>query len=419
MSAAPASAANATDCKQRLRADPSLLAAGAALLRKMTAESAPPPPAAPTAAPVPDARIRTILGKLADKDFQSVLERLSQLMYCAGDASVPRGDCMRLLFDHLMNAQLHSVGEAMRMLAHNNKPSEFQLVRALWTYYPDAWASYVSKEEAEQAEEMEDKGADYEPIDMAGKGRDDEEEEDEIEPRSDENERGDASAGGGSSSSGSGAAAQHAARMRFADERTAEMNAAEYEEWRAMNLPPHHPVLTCLLPLVPRGRYEEWRAIREQRSSKRLAAFGRLSALNVHDLVGIRKAGETQDNRLIKFLAKLWSDRLTEVVEAANREAHGGALTIRTEAIGRCHYEHACAGFAQKDADVVRERAQKAEAARKAARAAEAARSAEVERRAVEERESKRAKLSALHQVEGPWAAAAASAVASGQTGRW
>ena len=139
----------------------------------------------------------------------------------------------------------------------------------------------------------------------------------------------------------------------------------------------------------------------------------------MHDLVGIRKAGETQDNRLIKFLAKLWSDRLTEVVEAANREAHGGALTIRTEAIGRCHYEHACAGFAQKDADVVRERAQKAEAARKAARAAEAARSAEVERRAVEERESKRAKLSALHQVEGPWAAAAASAVASGQTGRW
>ena len=50
---------------------------------------------------------------------------------------------------------------------------------------------------------------------------------------------------------------------------------------------------------------------------------------------------KNQRTPVIEFLMKLWADKAVELVEEANRDAHGGMLTVPTAAIDERHYRQA------------------------------------------------------------------------------
>lgn len=88
--------------------------------------------------------------------------------------------------------------------------------------------------------------------------------------------------------------------------------------------------------------------------------FGRLSCagfarLTAHNLAGTLVVSapsksvarpESVSNKVlsvvVRFLAKLCADCVSEIVELANRSAHGGELLCRTQPIAPRHYRTAC-----------------------------------------------------------------------------
>jgi hypothetical protein len=89
--------------------------------------------------------------------------------------------------------------------------------------------------------------------------------------------------------------------------------------------------------------YADYNALRTWSAARRrayLAAFGKLCALNVRGEMSL-EAIDKKPTPVVRLLAKLWSDRAAELVDAANRDAHGGVLRVCAEPLGVRHYRHA------------------------------------------------------------------------------
>ena len=104
-------------------------------------------------------------------------------------------------------------------------------------------------------------------------------------------------------------------RMRFADERTAAMSAADYE------------VFAKARGNLGRG--------------EKAKAFVALTTSNVLADMALTGTGKAQ-KRVFKLLTKLWADKMAEIVDDANRDAHGGELKVPDKPIALVHYEVAC-----------------------------------------------------------------------------
>ena len=87
-----------------------------------------------------------------------------------------------------------------------------------------------------------------------------------------------------------------------------------------------------------------------------MAAFGRLAAHNVREHLTLGAGGasasseateraafrKAERSAVLRFLAKLWSDKAAQLAEDANRDAHGGALRTRDAPLPARHYRRAC-----------------------------------------------------------------------------
>ena len=228
----------------------------------------------------------------ADRD--AMLERLRQQLFVYGDALQPLPECAQLVLRTLMKWQRADVAAAVRACKKPPKQPNKQL-EALLDAHPEVRSQFDAVENAEKLQQRVDDAAE----------QDDEEVDD---------WRG-SSSGGGPSGSNNSADARRIERMRFADERTAAMSAADYE------------VFAKARGNLGRG--------------EKAKAFVALTTSNVLADMALTGTGKAQ-KRVFKLLTKLWADKMAEIVDDANRDAHGGELKVPDKPIALAHYEVAC-----------------------------------------------------------------------------
>ena len=390
-----------------LPADPKLLAAGAQMLAAMQAKQA------KAKAPVMSPNSANAVATLEEEDFQCVTERLGQLLYAFGDADVPAPANVSLALGLLLNMQYTAVSAALRAAEQcrsvfnresQTRKTDRRFLKALRRFYRDEWESYLGSQEAEEAEAMEEEGEHYQPNEHDRKAQqlEDDDDDDDDKDETVATAQSTAAADGGSSSTDAAAAAggdggdgggvanaaARAARMRFLDDRTADMSSEEYDAFAAL------------------------RSVRGQ--TRYLAAFSRLCALNLRGVFSIKAASANLAvTTSVRFLAKLWADRVADIIENANRRCHGGELRVPTAPIAEAHYKAACAELLDADAQAERRRRERAApVAAPVAAAAAGKKPMDAGERGPETKRPfpERQEPSSILGGAGPWMAAAAAA---------
>lgn len=277
------------------------------------------------------------------KKMAIVLGRLMELLYCAGDAECPHRESAALCFDALQRWQRHEIGGAVRRLGWTPRNGGSQL-RCLKVSFRAAWRTHKEAERAALEEKKAEDGADYAPDtaasgkpDDADDGADDAAEDEVLEDEDDE--EGDAD-GSAAERSQAEQAQQRAEFMRLQDERTEEMSCKDYQTFHTLRAFQYRKGHTSL--------------------RQYLRAFGELTAHNLRGIMPLATStgaaagrdGTSSDRsrgrdwsatlQVVRLLAQLWADKAAELVEAANRDVHGGVLAIAHAPLEVRAYAAAC-----------------------------------------------------------------------------